>query len=437
MQNRAPRPAGLARVEFQTASLIIIQMNAFTGLFLSAVAAGLLLRWGLGRRHIRHIQAHRAAVPPAFSADIPLAAHHKAADYTCAKTRVGTAELAFSSLLLLIWTLGGALNGLDGLARAWGLPPLWTGTLFILTALAVSALLDAPLAAYRAFGLEQRFGFNRITPKLFLTDLLKSLALTLLLGTPMIALALWLMAAAGAYWWLWLWLAWLGFSTAMLWAYPALIAPLFNTFRPLDNPALEARIAALLQRNGFANDGIFVMDGSARSTHGNAYFTGLGANKRIVFFDTLVKQLSHDEIEAVLAHELGHFKRHHVKKRMALLALLFLAGCGVLALLADAPWFYAGLGVSRPSDYAALTLFALVAPAFALFLQPLLSFISRRHEFEADDFAVAQGGPGALASALVKLYRENANTLTPEPLYSAFHDSHPPAPLRIARLTAA
>lgn len=411
-------------------------MNAFTGLFLSAVAAGLLLRWGLGRRHIRHIQAHRAAVPPAFSADIPLAAHHKAADYTCAKTSVGTAELAFSSLLLLLWTLGGALNGLDGLARAWGLPPLWTGTLFILTALVISALLDAPLAAYRAFGLEQRFGFNRITPKLFLTDLLKGLALTLLLGTPMIALALWLMAAAGAYWWLWLWLAWLGFSTAMLWAYPALIAPLFNTFRPLDNPALEARIAALLQRNGFANDGIFVMDGSARSTHGNAYFTGLGANKRIVFFDTLVKQLSHDEIEAVLAHELGHFKRHHVKKRMALLALLFLAGCGVLALLADAPWFYAGLGVDRPSDYAALTLFALVAPAFALFLQPLFSSISRRHEFEADDFAAAQGQPGALASALVKLYRENANTLTPEPLYSAFHDSHPPAPLRIARLTA-
>lgn len=412
-------------------------MNAFTGLFLSAVAAGLALRWGLGRRHIRHIQAHRAAVPPAFSADIPLAAHHKAADYTCAKTRVGTAELALSSLLLLLWTLGGALNGLDGLARAWQLPPLWTGTLFILAALVISALLDAPLAAYRAFGLEQRFGFNRITPKLFLTDLLKGLALTLLLGTPMIALALWLMAAAGAYWWLWLWLAWLGFSTAMLWAYPALIAPLFNTFRPLDNPALEARIAALLQRNGFANDGIFVMDGSARSTHGNAYFTGLGANKRIVFFDTLVKQLSHDEIEAVLAHELGHFKRHHVKKRMALLALLFLAGCGVLALLADAPWFYAGLGVDRPSDYAALTLFALVAPAFALFLQPLFSSISRRHEFEADDFAAAQGQPGALASALVKLYRENANTLTPEPLYSAFHDSHPPAPLRIARLTAA
>lgn len=437
MQNRAPWPAGLARVEFQTTSLIIIQMNAFTGLFLSAVAAGLLLRWGLGRRHIRHIQAHRAAVPPAFSADIPLAAHHKAADYTCAKTRVGTAELAFSSLLLLLWTLGGALNGLDGLARAWQLPPLWTGTLFILTALVISALLDAPLAAYRAFGLEQRFGFNRITPKLFLTDLLKSLALTLLLGTPMIALALWLMAAAGAYWWLWLWLAWLGFSTAMLWAYPALIAPLFNTFRPLDNPALEARVAALLQRNGFASDGIFVMDGSARSTHGNAYFTGLGANKRIVFFDTLVKQLSHDEIEAVLAHELGHFKRHHVKKRMALLALLFLAGCGVLALLADAPWFYAGLGIARPSDYAALTLFALVAPAFALFLQPLFSSISRRHEFEADDFAAAQGGPGALASALVKLYRENANTLTPEPLYSAFHDSHPPAPLRIARLTSA
>ena len=412
-------------------------MNAFTGLFLSAVAAGLALRWGLGRRHIRHIQAHRAAVPPAFSADIPLAAHHKAADYTCAKTRVGTAELALSSLLLLLWTLGGALNGLDGLARAWQLPPLWTGTLFILTALVISALLDAPLAAYRAFGLEQRFGFNRITPKLFLTDLLKGLGLTLLLGTPMIALALWLMDAAGAYWWLWLWLAWLGFSTAMLWAYPALIAPLFNTFRPLDNPALEARIAALLQRNGFANDGIFVMDGSARSTHGNAYFTGLGANKRIVFFDTLVKQLSHDEIEAVLAHELGHFKRHHVKKRMALLALLFLAGCGVLALLADAPWFYAGLGVDRPSDYAALTLFALVAPAFALFLQPLFSSISRRHEFEADDFAAAQGQPGALASALVKLYRENANTLTPEPLYSAFHDSHPPAPLRIARLTAA
>ena len=252
----------------------------------------------------------------------------------------------------------------------------------------------------------------------------------------MIMLVLWFMDNSGAWWWLYVWLTWLGFNLVMVWAYPALIAPLFNKFRPLDNADLATRIAALLDRNGFTSNGIFVMDGSTRSTHGNAYFTGLGANKRIVFFDTLIDELSHDEIEAVLAHELGHFKCGHIKKRLAILGLTFLTGFAILGVLLEVPWFYAGLGVGEASTYMALTLFVLVAPAFTFFLQPLFSSISRKHEFEADDFATAQVRAGSLINALVKLYKENANTLTPDPLYSAFHDSHPPAPIRIAHLSA-
>ena len=411
-------------------------MNTFTYLFIIALISGVLLQWRLSVRHIRHITANRDAVPDEFADKIPLDAHRKAADYTCAKTRVRLLDLAVSSVLVLIWTLGGGLDLLDSVIRPYQLSTLWTGTVFILAVLLISSLLDLPLSLYRTFRLEQRFGFNRMTLKLFINDLLKNALLALLIGTPLIMLVLWFMDNSGAWWWLYVWLTWFGFNLVMVWAYPALIAPLFNKFRPLSNAELAERIAALLDRNGFTSNGIFVMDGSTRSTHGNAYFTGLGANKRIVFFDTLIDELSHDEIEAVLAHELGHFKCGHIKKRLAILGLTFLTGFAILGVLLEVPWFYAGLGVSAASTYMALTLFVLVAPAFTFFLQPMFSSVSRKHEFEADDFATAQVQAGSLINALVKLYKENANTLTPDPLYSAFHDSHPPAPIRIAHLSA-
>ena len=411
-------------------------MNTFTYLFIIALISGVLLQWRLSVRHIRHITAKRDGVPDEFADKIPLDAHRKAADYTCAKTRVGLLDLAVSSLLVLIWTLGGGLDLLDSVVRPYQLSTLWTGTVFILAVLLISSLLDLPLSLYRTFRLEQRFGFNKMTLKLFINDLLKNALLALLIGTPLIMLVLWFMDNSGAWWWLYVWLTWFGFNLVMVWAYPALIAPLFNKFRPLSNAELAQRIAALLDRNGFTSNGIFVMDGSTRSTHGNAYFTGLGANKRIVFFDTLIDELSHDEIEAVLAHELGHFKCGHIKKRLAILGLTFLTGFAILGVLLEVPWFYAGLGVGAASTYMALTLFVLVAPAFTFFLQPLFSSLSRKHEFEADDFATAQVQAGSLINALVKLYKENANTLTPDPLYSAFHDSHPPAPIRIAHLSA-
>ena len=410
-------------------------MNTLTYLLIIALISGVFLQWRLSVRHIRHIKANRETVPDNFADKIPLDAHHKAADYNCAKTRIRLVELIVSSILLLIWTLGGALDFLDSIIRPYQLSGLWTGTIFILALMLISSLLDLPLSLYRTFRLEQRFGFNKMTPRLYINDLLKNALLMLIIGIPMIMLVLWFMDNSGAWWWLYVWLTWLGFNLVMVWAYPALIAPLFNKFRPLDNADLATRIAALLDRNGFTSSGIFVMDGSTRSTHGNAYFTGMGANKRIVFFDTLIDELSYDEIEAVLAHELGHFKCGHVKKRLAIMGITFLTGFAILGVLLELPWFYAGLGVSEPSAYMALTLFVLVAPAFTLFLQPLFSAISRKHEFEADDFATVQVQPGSLINALVKLYKENANTLTPDPLYSAFHDSHPPAPIRIAHLS--
>ena len=411
-------------------------MNTLTYTLIIALISGVLLQWRLSLRHIRHIRANRDSVPGDFADKITLEAHRKAADYNCAKTRLRLADLAVSSVLLLIWTLGGALDFLDGVIRACQLSPLWTGTTFILAVILVSSLLDLPLSLYRTFGLEQRFGFNKMTFRLFVTDLLKNALLMLAIGIPLLLLVLWFMDNSGAWWWLYVWLTWFGFNLVMVWAYPAVIAPLFNKFRPLDNADLATRIAALLDRNGFTSNGIFVMDGSTRSTHGNAYFTGLGANKRIVFFDTLIDELSYDEIEAVLAHELGHFKCGHIKKRLTILGGTFLAGFAILGVLLEMPWFYAGLGVSEPSTYMALTLFALVAPAFTFFLQPMFSSVSRKHEFEADDFARDQIRSDSLINALVKLYKENANTLTPDPLYSAFHDSHPPAPIRIAHLAS-
>ena len=409
-------------------------MNTFTLIFLGFLAAGIMVQWLLVNRHIRHIRQNRAQVPAAFRGKIPLAAHHKAADYTRAKAKTNLADLIQGAVFILLWTLAGGLQWLDTFWRAFELPALWHGTLFILSVFAIMSALNLPLSLYRTFKLEAAFGFNRMTPRVFLIDLLKNALLGLAIGAPLLLLVLWIMDSGGAWWWLYVWLTWLGFSLLMMWAYPAFIAPFFNTFRPLQNAELKTRIENLLSRNGFKSQGIFVMDGSTRSTHGNAYFTGLGANKRIVFFDTLIDELSHAEIEAVLAHELGHFKCHHIRKRIMLMGAIFLIGLALLGWFINEAWFFNGLGVAEASNHMALTLFLIASPAFTFFLQPLFSFISRQHEFEADDFAAAEAHTENLITALVNLYRENANTLTPDPLYSAFHDSHPPAPIRIAHL---
>ncbi len=411
-------------------------MNEWTLLFLAALALMVAVQGWLARRQLRHVAAHRDAVPPAFAARITLAEHQRAADYTLARTRLGQWELLYGGGLLLLWTLGGGLDLLDRLWRMAELPPLAGGVGLLLSAFLIMALLDLPFTLYRVFGLEQRFGFNRTTPALFLSDLAKQTLLLLLLGGPLAAAVLWLMAGSGSWWWLYVWMLWMGFGLLLLWAYPAFIAPLFNRFEPLRDDALRTRIEQLLQRCGFAVSGVFVMDGSRRSAHGNAYFTGLGRNKRIVFFDTLLKSLAEDEVEAVLAHELGHFHHRHVRQRFLVSAAASLAGLALLGMLAQAPWFYQGLGVSQPSLPMALLLFLLVVPVFTSFLQPLLAARMRRHEFEADDFAARQSDAAHLVRALVKLYQENASTLTPDPLYSAYHDTHPPAPVRIAHLTA-
>jgi len=411
-------------------------MNEQTLIFLAAIAISIAIHGWLIRRHIDYVRSHRDQVPAAFQDTIPLSAHQKAADYTQAKARFGMYDLLVGALLLLIWTLGGGLNLLDGAWQSGGLPILATGVGFVISAYALMALLEIPMSAYRTFVIEERFGFNKTTPKIFILDILKQGMLLLLIGMPLAALVLWLMLNGGALWWLYVWVAWIGFSLLMMWVYPTFIAPLFNKFRPLMDDALRTRIETLLKRNGFSSQGIFVMDGSTRSTHGNAYFTGLGTNKRIVFFDTLIDELNSEEIEAVLAHELGHFKCKHITKRIILMAAVSLIGLAFLGWLINQPWFYSGLGVTQPSAHVALVLFLIVIPVFTFFFQPMLAHISRKHEFEADDFAVKQAKADTLIQALVKLYKENANTLTPDPLYSAFHDSHPPAPVRVAHLSS-
>lgn len=396
----------------------------------------------LARRQIAHVLAHHERVPEAFAESVSLDSHQRAADYTAAKTRFGLIELAYSTVLLLAWTLGGGLNALDQfLARALdqaghglGLSPLSVGVAFVLSALVLMSLLDLPASIYRTFVLEKRFGFNRTSPGLFAADTVKQLVLMVLLGAPLAGVVLAAMHHAGRFWWVYAWAAWMAFALLMIWTYPRFIAPLFNKFTPLADSELESRIQALLQRSGFTSQGIFVMDGSRRSGHGNAYFTGLGKAKRIVFFDTLLSTLAPIEIEAVLAHELGHFRHHHLIKGLAIIAGLSLCGLAALAWIMEQPWFYADLGVERPSTHAALVLFVLILPVVGTFFEPALAYLSRRREFQADDFAATQSDPSALITALVKLYKENASTLTPDPLYSAFHDSHPPAPLRIAHL---
>ena len=412
-------------------------MHAFTIAFLAALALATATRIWLALRHVRHVTARRDAVPAEFAANVPLAAHQKAADYTAAKTRLGILDALVSAAVLLAFTLGG---GLQALFELWGNvfePGGYAhGIALILSVGVITGLVDLPFSIYRTFVIEARFGFNRMTPRLFVVDVAKQVALGFAIGTPLVFVVLWLMAKMGSLWWLYVWLTWIGFNLVMLVAYPTLIAPLFNKFTPLADDALKARIERLLAKCGFRSKGLFVMDGSKRSSHGNAYFTGFGVAKRIVFFDTLLSRLAPGEVEAVLAHELGHFKRRHVWKHVAWLFLASVAFLAVLGYLIDQPWFYAGLGVEGRSTALALLLFFMAVPVFTFLLQPIGSLYSRRHEYEADAYAARQSSGQDLVHALVKLYQDNAATLTPDPVHSAFYDSHPPAALRIARLQA-
>jgi len=409
-------------------------MHSFTLLFLLFLVASVTVRLWLSQRQISHIQAHKNQVPEAFSDKIKLEDHQKAAEYSCTKLRVGRVSLAWETTWLLIWTLGGGLSTLDIAWANYALSPLLNGIAVIASLLILASALDLPFSLYNTFVVEQKFGFNQTTWQTWVLDLLKAALLMLILGLPLIATILWLMNQAGQYWWLYAWLVWTSFSLLMIWAWPAFIAPLFNKFSALDNASLKARIDELLQRCGFHSQGVFVIDGSKRSAHGNAYFTGFGKNKRIVFYDTLLETLSEDEVEAVLAHELGHFKRNHIKKSLALSLLITLLGFALLAWLMQSPWFYAALGVENVSTHAALLLFVLVMPVFTYFISPLFSALSRKHEFEADEFAKSNSDYRALISALVNMYRDNASTLTPDPVHSMFYDSHPPASIRINHL---
>lgn len=409
-------------------------MQIFTTVFLSFLGASVIVRLWLTQRQIRHIRAHHAQVPAAFADRISLQDHQRAADYSCSKLRFGRILLAWETLWLLLWTLGGGINLIDQWWSGLGYSMLLTGIIVIFSLTLISSLLDLPFSLYQTFVVEDRFGFNKTTFGTWLGDLLKTAVLILLLGTPLLAAILWLMNQAGDYWWIYAWTLWMAFSLTMIWAYPAFIAPLFNKFSPLDNASLRTRIEALLSRCGFHSQGVFVVDGSRRSAHGNAYFTGFGKNKRIVFYDTLLESLSEDEVEAVLAHELGHFKRKHINKSLLLSAVTAAGGFAILAWLMRSDWFYASLGVEVVSTHAALLLFMMIMPVFTYFISPLFSAMSRKHEFEADEFAHSNSDYKALISALVNMYRDNASTLTPDPLHSMFYDSHPPASIRINHL---
>jgi STE24 endopeptidase len=410
----------------------------FTALICALLIASTVARTVLASRQIRHVARHRSQVPPAFAQTISLQAHQKAADYTITKARFGQFELVVEAALLLGWTLLGGLHALNQALLAW----LGSGLLQQLALVAafavIGGLLSLPLAWWSTFRIEERFGFNKMSLGLWIGDLVKGAAVGALVGLPITLLVLWLMDAAGPRWWLWAWAVWTGFNLLLLVLYPTLIAPLFNKFEPLQDESLKARVNALMQRCGFAAKGLFVMDGSKRSAHANAYFTGFGAAKRVVFFDTLLKQLSPPEIDAVLAHELGHYKRRHIVQRVVLMFALSLIGFALLGWVSNQLWFYTGLGVTpslAASNHAvALLLFLLVVPLFTFFLSPLMAQLSRRHEFEADAYAVVHTDGRDLASALLKLYQDNASTLTPDPVYARFYYSHPPASERLARL---
>ncbi len=411
--------------------------HTLTLLFVGLLAFSSIIRFWLGTRQINFVQENRKQVPKAFAKDITLDAHQKAADYTSAKTRLGLLEMAIQAALLFALTIGGGLQWIDTL---WtGILPnndILRGALVICSALLVSSIIDLPFEYYKTFVIDEKFGFNKMTRAMYFTDLIKHSIVGLLLGAPILFAALWLMQSAGEYWWLYLWVVWTVFNILMLAVYPTFIAPLFNKFTPLADEGLKTRIESLLTKCGFKSQGLFIMDGSTRSSHGNAYFTGFGNSKRVVFFDTLLERLNTEEIESVLAHELGHFKHHHVIKRIIMTFVMSLIGLALLGWLINQAWFFQGLGVTTQSNHMALLLFILGSPIFLFLIRPLMASYSRKCEFEADDYAAKNASATHLAEALVKLYRDNASTLTPDPIHSAFYDSHPPASIRISKLAA-
>jgi STE24 endopeptidase len=411
-------------------------MQWLTYLFVVAVIAETITRLWLSSRQIATVSAHRDRVPDLFRSQVELADQQKAADYTVARARLGRIGTLFEAVIKLVFTLGGGIAAIDAWWSHTSLAQPWRGAFVIGTVMLVLTVIHLPFSLWRTFRLEARFGFNRQTPALFVIDMLKGLVLSVVLGGPVVLGALWLMERGGPWWWLHAWLAWTVFSLVLTWAFPRFIAPLFNKFTPLKDEALKERVETLLSRTGFASKGVFVMDGSRRSSHGNAYFTGVGRNKRIVFFDTLLERLGVAEVEAVLAHELGHFRLRHVTQRIFLSLVTSLVALAALAWIVKQPAIFIALGVPQPSSHTALLLAMFVVPAFTYFITPLSSWWSRRHEFQADDFAARNASASALADALVKLYRSNASTLTPDPIHSAFYDSHPPALVRIARLNA-
>lgn len=415
--------------------------TVLTLLFAAALVASLLVKFWLATRQMRHVALHRDRVPEPFAATVPLAAHHKAADYTLAKGRFGILTTAFGAAVLLGWTLLGGLDALNTVVRE-AVEPRFGGMAYQLSLLVafmlIGGLLDLPFELHSTFRIEQRFGFNRMTWKLYLADMAKGLLVGALIGLPIMALILWIMGATGGLWWLWAWGAWVAFNLLVLVLYPTVIAPLFNKFEPLADESLKSRVQTLMQRCGFHAKGLYVMDGSKRSAHANAYFTGLGAAKRVVFFDTLLSKLSPGEVEAVLAHELGHFKHKHVTKRIVSMFAMSLAGFALLGWLSGQTWFYNGLGVQpsmdAPNDAIALLLFMLAVPVFGFFVSPIFAQLSRKHEFQADAYACAQASGKDLANALLKLHEDNASTLTPDPVYVRFYYSHPAATERLAAL---
>jgi len=409
----------------------------FANIFLAAVLLTVVVKIVLMRRQLQHVQACRDVVPATFASVISLDAHQKAADYTSARMHLGSANVFVGTVFLILMTLGGGLQWLHVTLATWLEPGGIAHGVALLAGLGILGwIVELPFALYRTFVTEKRFGFNRMTPALFVTDLLRGAAIGTIIGLPLLVAVLWLMDSMGTAWWFWVWLLWLGFNLLALFLWPAFIAPLFNTFTPLADQSLKTRVEELLARCGFRARGLYVMDGSRRSSHGNAYFTGFGSARRIVFFDTLLEKLSPDEVEAVLAHELGHFRHHHIWKRLVVIAATSLALLWLLGWLMLQPWFFAGLGMGYEGTAAALALFSLVLPVFTFPLGPLMSHWSRKHEFEADRYAARQTKSEHLVSALVKLYRDNASTLTPDPLYSRFFDSHPPATVRVSQLRA-